>query len=461
MLNPFFLQGSSGEQGLVQDLINEHLRMFGVEIYYLPRKYLTEKTIIKEVIESAFDDAYPLEAYVANYDGYAQNSDVLTKFGLTISDELTLIISSERFDLYIKSLIQNKPNIKSTLRPNEGDLIFFPLGKKLFEIKFVENEKPFYQLGKNYVYELRCELFEYEDEDIETGVDDVDETVKDQGYITTLTLVGVGATANAITSQISGGIRKITLINDGQGYTFAPTVSISPPQSGTGITATAVAIMTSRVGLTTAFSVDKILITNPGYGYTNTPLVFFNGGGGTGAAATVSISTSLNSIGIVTVTNGGSKYTTTPTITFSSPPAVSYAVTATGIAIVSTAGTISEIRITNAGLGYTETPLISISPPSLVGSGSYIYNETVIGSATSTTAQVRKWDSINGKLEVAISDGYFSAGEILTGVASSARYTIKSVEMDNLIDPYAQNDVIEDEGDQIMDFTERNPFGDV
>jgi len=459
MLNPFFLQGSQGEQGLIQDLINEHLRMFGVEIYYLPRKYITEKKIIKEVIQSNFDNAYPLEAYVVNYEGYSQNSDVLTKFGIAVSDELTLVISAERFELYIKDLIKNELNIKSSIRPNEGDLIFLPLGNKLFEIKFVEAENPFYQLRKNYVYELRCELFEYEDEDIDTGIIEVDETIKEHGYITTLTLVGVGTTASAITSQVTGGVQKITLINDGQGYRSAPKVAISPP--GVGITATAVAIMTSRSGLTTAYSIDRVVIINPGYGYTEVPQIYFIGGGGNGAEAVVGIATSASSVGIITITNGGSRYTTLPTVTFSTPSNVSYAVTATGVAVVSAAGTISEIRITNAGIGYTISPTITISSPSSVGSGTYAYNETVIGSATSTTAQVRSWTSLTGKLEVAIIDGYFSVGERITGAASSAVYTIQSVTTDNLVDSYAQNDIFETEGDEITDFSERNPFGEV
>lgn len=459
MLNPFFLQGSQGEQGLVQDLINEHLRMFGVEIHYLPRKYITEKTIIKEVVESNFDKAYPIEAYVANYEGYAENTDVLTKFGLTVSDEVTLIISAERFELYIKDLIKDQPNIKSSLRPNEGDLIFFPLGEKLFEVKFVEREKPFYQLGKNYVYELRCELFEYEDEDIDTGVTQIDEVIKDQGYIATISLVGVGTTATATTTHVSGGVQTITLINDGQGYTSAPRVAISPPTSG--VTAEAVAIMTSRSGLTTAYSIDKVYITKPGSGYTYSPSIFFIGGGGIGAAATVGIATSGSSIGAITITNGGSRYTSSPTITFSSPSNVSYAVTATGIAVVSAAGTISQIRITNSGIGYTVTPTISISSPSLVGTGTYRYNEVVTGSATSTSAKVREWNATTGKLEVAIIDGSFAVGETLVGAASSARYTIQSVTTDDLVDQYAQNDIFESEGDSITDFSERNPFGEV
>ena len=457
MLNPFFLQGAASEQGLVQDLINEHIRMFGVEIYYLPRKYLTERSIIKEVIQSKFDRAFPLEAYVANYDGYASNSDALSKFGLSISDELTLIVSKERCELYIQELIKNDQNSKLTTRPKEGDLIYFPLGDKLFEIIFVENEKPFYQLGKNYVYEFRCELFEYEDENIDTGVTEVDNIIHNEGYIATLTLSGIGSTATAITSLVTGGVQTITIINDGQGYTSTPTVTISPP--GIGNTATAVAIMTSRSGLTTAYSIKDVYITNPGYGYTYTPSIFFLGGGGNGAIATVSISTS--SIGIVTITGGGSAYTTSPIVTFSSPNNISYGVTATGISVVSSAGTISQIRITNSGVGYTSIPSITISSPSLVGSGSYQYNETVIGSATSTTAKVRSWVSSTGNLEVSIVDGEFAMGETITGQTSGAVYTIKYFNKDNLVDPYSENALIESEGDAITDFTEHNPFGDV
>ena len=108
MLNPFFLQGSNSEQNLVQDLINEQLRMYGVEVYYLPRRYVTEKTIIREVIESQFVDAYPLEAYIENYEGYEGNTTILSKFGIQSSQEISLIISQERFETYITPLIKNK-----------------------------------------------------------------------------------------------------------------------------------------------------------------------------------------------------------------------------------------------------------------------------------------------------------------------------------------------------------------
>jgi len=96
MLNPFFLQGSKSEQGLIQDLINEQLRMYGIEVYYLPRKYITEKKVIREVIESEFSNAYPIEAYLDNFEGYGDNTTILSKFGIQALNEINLIISREK-----------------------------------------------------------------------------------------------------------------------------------------------------------------------------------------------------------------------------------------------------------------------------------------------------------------------------------------------------------------------------
>ena len=156
VLNPYFLNGSASEQGLLQNLIDEQLKMYGVECYYMPRKYVSKATVIKEVIESKFDDAYPLEAYVDNYEGYGGQGTILSKFGIQEQDDLTLIISRDRWETYIQPLIKNLPNVELSTRPKEGDLIYFPLGDRLFEIKYVEHEQPFYQLKKNYTYQLRC-----------------------------------------------------------------------------------------------------------------------------------------------------------------------------------------------------------------------------------------------------------------------------------------------------------------
>ena len=178
-LNPFFLQGAQSEQRLIQDLINEQLQIYGVEVTYIPRKFVRKQTIIKEVQSSKFDDNFALEAYVNTYEGYSGAGDVLTKFGVSLRDEVVLTISKERFEDFISPFLTSMPDdeIEVASRPREGDLIYFPLGERLFEVKFVEHEKPFYQLGKNYVYELQCELFEYEDEVIDTSFGHIGELV--------------------------------------------------------------------------------------------------------------------------------------------------------------------------------------------------------------------------------------------------------------------------------------------
>ena len=129
MLNPFFIQGTSSEQGLVQDLINEQLRMYGIEVYYMPRQYITKGKVIREVLFSKFNHAFPIEAYLVNYEGFDNNSIALSKFGIRISDEMSLVISKERFELYIAELVKAIPDVPQTKRPNEGDLLYIPLSE--------------------------------------------------------------------------------------------------------------------------------------------------------------------------------------------------------------------------------------------------------------------------------------------------------------------------------------------
>ena len=476
MLNPFFQQGSRGEQSLVQDLINEQLRMYGVEVHFMPRKYITENSIIREVIESKFDDAYPIEAYVENFDGYGDSPTLLSKFGIQQTNEITLIISKERFESYISPLIKNEENIKLSTRPKEGDLIYFPLGDRLFEIKYVEHEKPFYQLQKNYVYELRCELFRIENEIIDTGVDEIDDTLEGiegadgdtifQGVgIQKLTLVGTASQATAITGIVTGAIRRIGITNRGSNYISPPRVAISSAPSG-GVTG--IATVFTRGGIvvcTGAASPDgnqvvaqSAPLINPGSGYTVAPKIqfFTNNADGTGAgAAATSVLSTEGAIGIVTVTSGGSGYTTSPTITFTGISTVSAAATA----VVSATGTISAIYITNAGLGYTVAPTISIASPGSSGSGNFSFNETVTGGTSGATARVRKWDTATRELDIYDVTGIFLKGETITGATSGATNLILDTSTSPADDGYADNDNFELEADAILDFSESNPFG--
>lgn len=474
MLNPFFLQGSPSEQGLVQDLINEHLKIYGVDIYYLPRRYVTEKTVIKEVIESHFNFAYPIEAYVDSYEGYGNQGTILSKFGIQELDDLNLIISKERYDTYISVLIKNIPDIKLSNRPKEGDLIYFPFGNRLFEIKYVEHEKPFYQLRKNYVYELRCELFRYQNEIIDTGLDFIDNpdgggsdgdgtgddlTDRPQYSVTqTIQLVGIGSTASAITTVVNGGVRFVTVTNRGSGYKTPPTVAFSSAPPG-GDTATGIATMIGGIvdlcePNETLFRVQGVELTNPGYGYTIAPKVSFTGGSGSGAKATATIGDGI--VGIITVTNGGSGYITSPSVTFVGISSIQ----AQAVSVIDNSGVVVQIRIVNSGLGYTSVPQINIGAPNImIGSGIYEYNEVVVGSISSTRARVKSWNFTSKILEVSNSTGIFVPGEVIVGETSNASYTVRFADLNNVNDNFGQNDVIQDEANKILDFSEKNPFG--
>ena len=389
-LNPFFLQGSQSEQRLVQNLINEQLQIYGVEVTYIPRKFVRKQTIIKEVQSSAFDDNFLLEAYVNTYEGYGGQGDIMTKFGVSLRDELTLTISKERFEDFISPFLNSDDDYELATRPREGDVIFFPLGSRLFEVKFVEHEEPFYQLGKNYVYQLKCELFEYEDEVFDTDIEEIDSQLEDLGYISTLQLMGIGVTATA-NAQLSvsnrGYIREIVLNDDGSGYTSTPTVAISTaPNAAGNVNATAVAITTTRGGV---FSIERIQLTHAGIGYTEAPLVSIRGGGGVGAAATAAVE--LTDFGIVdfTMSNNGAGYGSNPIVTITGNNNISAVADVTVLAD----NTISDITLRNAGAGYTAQPTVTIANPSVInGVGNFTRGEVVKGLSSGVEARVKEWD---------------------------------------------------------------------
>ena len=466
-LNPYFLQGSRGEQRLVQSLINEHLKIYGQEVTYIPRKYVNQSSIIEEVTSSKFDDNFAIEMYVNTYDGYSGAGDVLTKFGMSLRDEVELTVSRERFEEFIAPFMDASDEIDLASRPREGDLVFFPLGQRLFEIKFVEHEDPFYQLGSNYVYKLKCELFEYEDEVIDTSIDIIDTQVADEGYIATLQLVGVGRTATAVASIETGYIREIFLNNDGSGFTGTPTVAISTSPSGLpGDNATAVAFTTSRANIT---SIDKILLTNAGANYTSPPSITISGGGGTGAAATCSINTASKGVIRFTMTDNGVGFGTAPTVTVSVPPAGIASDRAVGIASIGDAGAgfnrVNSIFVSNPGTAYTTIPTVTISNPETIsGVGTYQFNEVVQGMRSGTQARVKNWDQDTGILSISqvgigtTTTGFFK-GEDIKGLTSGALFSVSIYDKDDSTDKYNEGDIFESEADLLIDFTESNPFG--
>jgi hypothetical protein len=163
------------EQNLIEDLIIESIKIYGIEVYYMPRTIVDEDLVFNEDALGKFEFAYPLEMYIKSVNGFEGEGDFLSKFGLEIRDEVVLTVARRRFSEEINYLDSTPVNEAAGIgRPAEGDLIYLPLNGKIFEVKFVEHEAIFYQMGSLQTYDLRCELFEYSSERIETGVSEID-----------------------------------------------------------------------------------------------------------------------------------------------------------------------------------------------------------------------------------------------------------------------------------------------
>lgn len=156
------------EQNLIDDLVIESIRMYGLDMTYLTRSLEAVDKIMNEDSVSIFDQVYDMEMYVKSVDGFEGEGDFLSKFGLQIRDQATFSVAIRTFDRYVRRL---RSDIS---RPNEGDLLYMPLNSKFFKIMHVEHENVFYQLGSLQVYDLKCELFEYSNERFETGRTKID-----------------------------------------------------------------------------------------------------------------------------------------------------------------------------------------------------------------------------------------------------------------------------------------------
>ena len=182
--NVYFNHAVKSEQDLHEDLVVESLRFYGHECFYLPRKIVDEDELFGEDTSSQFDDAYSVEMYIENTEGFDGEGDLLSKFGVEVRDQATFVLSRRTWNRFV-SLDQN---LVTSTRPQEGDLIYFPLGNQVFEIRFVEHENPFYQLGKLNVFKLQCETFEYSHESFDTGIAELDGVEDSFAYQVSMTL---------------------------------------------------------------------------------------------------------------------------------------------------------------------------------------------------------------------------------------------------------------------------------
>lgn len=174
--NPYFTQGTVNEQDLIEDLIIESLKIYGKDFLYIPRTQVSTDKIFGEDRLSKFEHAYPIEMYFDNINSFAGQGAMIQKFGLLMDQSATLTVARKRWN----DLIGSHGTSVLPNRPAEGDLLYYPLTKGLFEIKFVKHQEPFYQLGKLYTYKLDIELFQYSSEKIDTGIPAIDqfETLK-------------------------------------------------------------------------------------------------------------------------------------------------------------------------------------------------------------------------------------------------------------------------------------------
>ena len=245
--NFYFSQKVRSEQNLYEDIVIESLKMYGQDVYYLPREIVNEDRVFGDDVPSKFSSSYKIEMYVENVEGFDGEGDLFTKFGVEIRDQATFVVARRRWT----STVGRVDNNINSIRPREGDLIYLPLSNSMFQIMAVEHEQPFYQISNLPVYKLRAELFEYNDEDFETEIDAIDDIERNYSYTYVLTLDSAGAGFNIgdiVTQTLSDGVimrgevskwsdsdNKLHLIHvgadDGQYHTFSSLLTVGDSAS--------------------------------------------------------------------------------------------------------------------------------------------------------------------------------------------------------------------------------------
>ena len=181
--NQYFKQKVRSEQQLFEDLVIESLQMFGQDVYYLPREIVNKDKIFLDDVPSRFSDAYKVDMYIENTEGFEGEGDLFTKFGVELRDQATFIVSRKRWVQLVGKRLE-----VANFRPREGDLIYLPMSESMFEIRRVETETPFYQLKDLPTFRLQCELFEYSGEDFDTGVDTIQDVETEGSFKYNLSL---------------------------------------------------------------------------------------------------------------------------------------------------------------------------------------------------------------------------------------------------------------------------------
>ena len=181
--NPYFKQGVRSEQNIYEDIIIEALKMYGQDVYYLPREIVNKDSVFLDDVPSRFGSSYKVEMYIENTEAFDGEGDLFTKFGIELRDQANFIVSRKRW----KNLVGSRLS-EANFRPREGDLIYLTLSNSIFEIRRVETETPFYQLSNLPTFRMQCELFEYNDEDFDTGIESIQLVEEESAFQISLTM---------------------------------------------------------------------------------------------------------------------------------------------------------------------------------------------------------------------------------------------------------------------------------
>ena len=185
---------SNAEQELINSLTSEVIKVHGMNVYYIPRTLVKEDVLLGEDVLAKFSTAYEIEMYLKTTEGFGGEGDLVSKFGLDVRDEVIFTVHKDRFEL-----------ATDMSKPLEGDLVFLPISKGLFEIKFVEHEQPFYQAGKNYSFDITCELYQYSEEQLETGIADIDNIEREQSAAIDLIMTAGGSGTFSVDESVYQG----------------------------------------------------------------------------------------------------------------------------------------------------------------------------------------------------------------------------------------------------------------
>jgi len=401
--NVYFDHDYPEEQNLYESIIIEALQIYGQETLYMPRDVVRDDEILNEEF-SRFRDAYAVEMYIENTSGFEGEGNLLSKFGLEIRDQATFIVSKRRF----RRLVEINDNNIYEGRPREGDLIYLPLANSLFQIKFVEHEQPFYQLRNLPTYQLQCELYEYSGEEIETGIAGIDEFETRHGSPTVL--------------EISGGE-----------YGFAVGDEVSQPiQSAVPSTARGTANVDVSTGQVTGITIDV-----PGFGYRVPPTISIPAPSGGAAAAGTATIDDDGVVTAVTVTDPGVNYQTDTPVVFSGSPAES-------IPSITIRGEVSDFKETqreDPSQGQERVAELRVVNIVADGSSEGVYTFDPEGPNLSNDSQDDHSDD-------------WSVVQVYDLSDTEDRY------IDDANDAFADNSRFEVDADDIIDFSESNPFGE-